>query len=222
MPESEVAGPPPGFLVTPQRAGPWPGIVMIHEAYGLNDNIRDLARRYAAEGYAVHAVDLFAGRSRVVCMARFFVGSLRGATNLFGIDELRAALEGLGRQPGVDGNRVGAVGYCMGGGLAIAWAVRDDRLRAIAPYYGINPRPLEAVRRSCPVVGSYPSRDFTAGAGRKLEAALDRFGVPHDIKIYEGAKHSFCNAGGGSYDPAAAEDSFQRVLAFFGEHIAAA
>jgi len=222
MPESALAGPPPGFLATPEAGeGPWPGIVMIHEAYGLNDNIRGLARRYASEGYAVYAVDLFAGRSRALCMARLFSGMLLGSVKLFGVEDLRAALERLARHPGVDGSRVGAVGYCMGGALAIAWASRDDRLRAIAPYYGTNPRPLEAVRRVCPVVGSYPEKDFSAGAGRKLDAALDRFGVPHDIRIYEGARHSFCNEGGRSYDPAAAEDSFRRVLAFFREHVAA-
>ena len=219
MPETELAGPPPGFLATPDGDGPWPGIVMIHELYGVNDNIRDLARRYAGAGYAVFAVDLFAGRNRVLCMARIMTGLLRGSTNRFGIDDLRGALDRLGRHPGVDAARLGAVGYCMGGALAIAWACTDDRLRAIAPYYAGNPRPLEATRRACPVVGSYPEKDFTAGAGRALDAALDRYGVAHDIKIYEGAHHSFCNDRGGSYDPAAADDSYQRVLAFFGEHV---
>lgn len=219
MPESELAGPPPGFLATPEGSRPWPGLVLIHEAFGLNDNMRSIARRFAGEGYAAYAVDLFAGRNRVVCMARFIGGMLRGATERFGIDDLRAALDKLGRHPGVDPARLGAVGYCMGGSLAIAWACNDDRLRAIAPYYGVNPRPLEAVRRLCPVVGSYPEKDFTAGAARKLGAALDAYGVAHDIKVYPGAHHSFFNDRRGAYDPAAAEDSFRRVLAFFGEHV---
>ena len=219
MPEAELAGPPPGFLATPAGEGPWPGIVMIHELYGVNDNIRDLARQYATDGYAVYAVDLFAGRNKMLCIARIFSGLLRGSLNPFGVDDLRGALERLGRHPGVDPARLGAVGYCMGGALAIAWACRDDRLRAIAPYYAANPRPLEAVRRLCPVVGSYPEKDFSAGPGRALDAALDRYGIPHDIKIYEAARHSFSNDRGRSYDPAAAADSYQRVLAFFGEYV---
>ena len=84
---------------------------MIHEIYGLNDNIRALARKYAAAGYAVYAVDLFAGRSRALCRARFMAGMLRGSVDRFGIDDLRAALDRLGRHPGVDGGRLGAVGY---------------------------------------------------------------------------------------------------------------
>jgi carboxymethylenebutenolidase len=107
----------------------------------------------------------------------------------------------------------------MGGGFAIAWACTDDRLKAIAPYYGTNPRPLPAVARSCPVVGSYPERDFTARSARKLEAELERHGVPHDVKIYPGALHSFFNDRGRTYDPAASEDSWRRTLAFFREHI---
>ena len=71
---------------------------------------------------------------------------------------------------------------------AIVWACTDQRLKAIAPFYGTNPRPLDAVARICPVVGSYPGRDFTARSGRRLEAALQRYGVPHDIKVYPGAQ----------------------------------
>ena len=221
MPESELAGPPPGLLATPEGRGPFPGVVVIHEIFGLNDNIRRIARRFAAEGYAAYAVDLFAGRNRALCMARFITGTVTGSVNRYGIDDLRSALDRLGRHPDVDPARLGAVGYCMGGALAIAWACTDDRLRAIAPYYGANPRPLAAVRRSCPVVGSYPEKDFTAGAGRSLAAALDAHGVAHDIKVYEGARHSFCNDERAAHDPAAAEDSFQRVLSFFREHVSA-
>lgn len=220
MPESELAGPPPGFLATPEGPGPWPGVVVIHEIYGLNDDMRRIARRFAAEGYAAYGVDLFGARNRVLCMARFMTGLVRASTNRFGIDELRSALDRLGRHSGVDPARLGAVGYCLGGSLAIAWACTDSRLRAIAPHYAMNPRPLEAVRRLCPVVGSYPAKDFTAKGGRALEAALDRYGVPHDIKVYEGAQHSFCNETGEAYDPVAAEDAFGRALAFFGQHLA--
>jgi carboxymethylenebutenolidase len=160
-----------GYVVHPEGEGPFPALVLIHEAYGLNENIKDIARRFADQGYV--------------------------ALN----------------------ERLGAIGYCMGGSFAISWACTDDRLKAIAPYYAGNPRPLEAVARLCPVVGSYPDNDFTTTQGQKLDVELDRYQVPHNIKIYPGAKHSFFNDQGKNYNEAAAKDSWERVLAFFREHI---
>ena len=209
-----------GYLAMPDGPGPHPGVVVIHEAFGLNDHIKDVARRFAGEGYAALAVDLFGNRNRAICMARFMAGMLVRATDRFGIQDLKDALTYLGGLPQVDKNRVGAVGYCLGGSFAVAWACTDDRLKAIAPYYAVNPRPIEAVRRICPVVGSYPEKDFTASQGRALDAELTRIDVPHDIKIYPGAHHSFFNDARGAYDKAAAEDSWRRVLDFFTTHLA--
>jgi carboxymethylenebutenolidase len=209
-----------GYLARPEGPGPFPGVVIIHEAFGLNENMQDIARRFADEGYFAFAVDLFAGRNRAVCMARFMGGMLRGTPDRFGIGDLKAALSVLAEQPSVDGERVGAIGFCMGGGFAVAWACIDDRLKAIAPFYGVNPRPLSAVSRSCPVVGSYPQKDFTARSGRKLDAELQRHDIPRDIKVYEGARHSFFNDRGRSYDRGASEDAWRRTLSFFEEHVA--
>ncbi len=209
-----------GSLARPEGDGPFPGMVIIHEAYGLNENIKDIARRFANEGYVSLAVDLFAGRNRAVCMFRFMGGLLFDSLNNGAIQDLKAALTYLAEQPEVDKERLGAIGFCMGGSFAIAWACTDDRLKAIAPYYAMNPRPLGAVSRSCPVVGSYPGKDFTASAGEKLDIELERDDVPHDIKIYPGTKHSFFNDQGPSYDAAASQDSWQRIMAFFKKHIA--
>jgi carboxymethylenebutenolidase len=211
-----------GYLARPEGDGPFPGVVVIHEAYGLNENMKDIARRFADQGYAALAVDLFAGRNRAICMVRFMGGWLFNSLNNSAIHDLKAALTFLSAQPGVDDARLGAVGYCMGGGFVICWACTDNRLKAIAPYYGTNPWPLEAVARLCPVVGSYPGNDLTASSGRRLDVELDRYNVPHNIKIYPGAKHSFFNDTlKGNYNEAAAQDSWRRVLAFFSEHIGA-
>lgn len=207
-----------GYFARPEGAGPFPGVVVIHEAFGLNDDIRAITRRFTEVGYAALAVDLFGGRSRVLCMFRLLGGMLFNSLEHGGIRDLRAALDFLANQPGLDNHRLGAIGFCMGGGLAIAWACTDDRLAAIAPFYSMNPRPLEAVKRACPVVGSYPEKDFTAGAGRKLEEKLSEYKIPHDIKIYPGAHHSFFTAGR-SHDEAAAQDAWNRVLSFFAQHI---
>ena len=209
-----------GYLALPDGAGPHPGVVVIHEAYGLNENIKDIARRFADEGYAALAVDLFGGRNRAICMARFMTGMLAGSVNRFGISDLKAALTHLAALPEVDPDRVGAIGFCMGGAFAIAWACTDPRLKAIAPFYGANPRPLEAVKRACPVVGSYPEKDFTASAARALDQALDTYGITHDIKVYPGAGHSFFNDTSRAYHQAAAGDSWKRLLTFFAEQLA--
>jgi carboxymethylenebutenolidase len=209
-----------GYLALPDGSGPHPGVVVIHEAFGLNDNIRDISRRFAAEGYAALAVDLFTNRSRAICMARL-MGELVTGREPSSVPELIATLDFLTGQVDVDPQRVGAIGFCMGGGYAIAWARRDRRLRAIAPFYATNPRPVSAVRRLCPVVGSYPGRDFTARSGRKLDARLEALDVAHDIKVYPGARHSFFNDQGRSYAAGAAADSWQRTLRFFADHVRA-
>jgi len=208
-----------GYLAMPEGAGPHPGVVVIHEAYGLNDNIKDITRRFAESGYMALAVDLFSDRNRAVCMARYMGGMLLGSVNRYGIDDLKAALTYLAKDRTVDAKRLGAIGFCMGGGFAIAWACTDSRLKAIAPFYGANPRPLDVVSRLCPVVGSYPEKDFTANAGRALGRALDQNNIAHDIKIYTDAQHSFFNEKGSRYNRAAAEDSWTRVMKFFGEQI---
>jgi carboxymethylenebutenolidase len=208
-----------GYLAFPDSSGPHPGVVVIHEIFGLNENIKDIAGRFADQGYAALAVDLFGGRNRAICMARIMTGMLVGSVDRFGIADLKAALTHLAARPEVDPKRIGAIGFCMGGGYAVAWACTDDRLKAIAPFYGANPRPLDAVQRACPVVGSYPEKDFTARSGRALDQALERHGIAHDVKIYDGAGHSFFNDRGRAYDKAAAADSWSRVLGFFEQHL---
>lgn len=216
----------PAFLALPDGTGPFPAVVVIHELFGLNDNIRDITQRFAQHGYTALAVDLFGRGNRRLCMAVIMAGQLLGTVQRSGllangISDLKVALHYLSRRPEVDPARLGAIGFCLGGSYAIAWACTDQRLKAIAPFYGTNPRPLDAVARSCPVVGSYPGRDFTARSGRRLEAALERHGVPHEIKVYPGARHSFFNDRlPDSYDAAAATDAWERVLRFFAEHVA--
>ena len=205
----------------PYGAGPFPAVIIIHEIYGLNDNIKEIARRFASEGYTALAVDLFAGRNRMVCMTRFMGGMFLNSLDHGAIHDLKAALDYFSGQPFVDPQRVGAIGFCMGGGFAIAWACTDPRLKVIAPFYAANPRPLEAARRLCPVVGSYPDPDFTTAQAQKLDEFLDTCDVPHDIKIYPGAKHSFFNdQNPQAFNPQAAADAWDRTLAFFNQQLA--
>jgi carboxymethylenebutenolidase len=207
------------YMARPEAAGQYPGVVVIHELYGLNDNIRDVCQRFAAEGYVALGIDLFSNAVRPLCIARIMYGMLVRPLRNGTLGELQVVLAALQGRPEVDPRRVGAIGFCMGGAYALQLACVNGDLRAASVFYGGNPRPLDAVARACPIVGSYPEQDFTAGAGRKLDAALDRFKIPRDIKIYPGADHSFFNDRGKAYNEPAATDSWARTLAFFTRHL---
>jgi carboxymethylenebutenolidase len=207
------------YFAVPAGEGKFPGVVIIHEVFGLNDNIKDIARRFANEGYAALSVDLFAGRNQVICMFRFFGGMFLNSLNHGGIHDLKASLNYLENHPRVDSSKLGAIGFCMGGGFAIAWACTDERLNVIAPFYGMLPRPADAMERLCPVVGSYPENDFTKNGALRLEAELSKNNIAHDIKIYPDARHSFFNDQRRNYNAEASADAWQRTLAFFKAHI---
>jgi len=123
----------------PDGLGPFPGVVVVH-------------------------VDLFNGRNRAVCMARMFAGGLAGNLDYYGVPALKAALGQLASRPEVDAGRIGAIGFCLCGSIALTWAGTDNRPTAIAPFYGAAPKPRAAIRRMCPVVGSWPGKDFTTKA----------------------------------------------------------
>jgi len=124
----------------------------------------------------------------------------------------------LVEQPGVDGERLGATGFCMGGGSAIAWACTEERLQVVTPFYGMNLRPLDAVSRACPVVSSYTEKDFPVRAGRKLDKELERHGIPRDKDLTQGQTRVLQRRVS-KYAPDASGDSWRRILAFFKEHI---
>ncbi len=207
------------YLVVPSAPGPIPGVVVIHEIFGLNQNIREIADRFSGEGYIAMAVDLFSGANRVACMLRIIYGMLIRPFENGIIADLHSAIRYLRSQDGVDPSRIGVVGFCMGGSYALQLACTDQDLRAASVFYGMNPRPLEQVARACPIVGSYPEKDFTASAARKLEPMLERFGVPHDIKVYPDARHSFFNDRGRTFQAEAAADSWGRMMTFFHTHL---
>ena len=209
-----------GFAAHPAGAESLPAVVVIQEVFGLNENIRGICRRLAGEGYAALAVDLYSGGIKILCILQTLRAVLSSNTDNYATRHLRNALTYLGQQPYADANRLGAIGFCMGGNFALALANEDKRVKTIAPFYGLTPKPLKTnVSGLCPVVGSYPEKDFTAKQGLKLDADLALAHIPHDIKVYPDAKHSFMNDSQSSYNPNAATDAWQRTLAFFGEHL---
>lgn len=219
VPRADANGVMESFFAKPAGAGPFPGVIVIHEIFGLNDNIREIAQQFANEGYAALAIDLFANRNRMVCLMQIFYGMMLRPLNNPMLADLNSAFNFLGQVGGVDAKRIGAVGFCMGGTYALQLAVTNDGMKAASVFYGVNPKPLDVVAQACPIVGSYPDKDFTTQAARDLEASLTSSNVPHDIKIYDNTQHSFFSRQRTPFEVEASKDAWQRMLTFFGEHL---
>jgi carboxymethylenebutenolidase len=213
---------------------PHPAVIVVHEIMGLNDDIRRIASRFAEAGYVTLAPDLVGAGFKPLCIARFVQGMSKGASGR-PYREMRAFHDWLGKRTQVDPDRIGMAGFCVGGGFAIVYAASGGReLRAVAPFYARLPADMSIIPDLCPVVASYGGRDRAAGRhGPKLEAALEAAGIPHDVKTYPDAGHSFMNQHDGrlpsvmrrgpsrmAFDPQASEDAWERMLAFFAEHLA--
>jgi len=223
------AGELSGYLATPATSSPSPGVVVLHESFGLNDDIRAWADRFAGEGYLALAPDLFSWGSTVRCLVATFrtLRSGRGRA----VDDIAAARDHLAKREDCTGS-VGIAGFCMGGGFALLMASRG--FAAASDNYGHLPSDVdEALRGACPVVASYGGRDRTLrGTAAKLEATLERLGVEHDVVEYPDAHHSFLNRHSGrealvdrvtgiGYHGPSADDAWRRILAFFDRHVAA-
>ena len=219
VPRANGKGVMKSYFVKSEGIGPLPGLVVIHEIYGLNDNIRGIAQRFAEQGYAALAVDLFSNRNRAVCMVQLIHGMLIRPLNNAVLSDLQSTLAFLRKQPGVDPNRTAVVGFCMGGGYALQLAVTEKGIKVASAFYGAVPKRLEALAQSCPILGSYPEKDFTASGARELDAMLEKHNIPHDIKFYENTMHSFFNHPRTSVEEEAAKDAWQRMLSFFERHL---
>ena len=219
VPRANGKGTMRSFLAQPDGEGLFPGVIVIHEIFGLNDNIREITGQFANQGYAALAVDLFSNRNRMVCMLQIIHGMMIRPLHNSMLDDLKSSVAFLQGQSNVDADRIGAVGFCMGGTYALQLAITDKGMKAASVFYGMNPKPLDAVAETCPIVGSYPEKDFTAKAARELETSLTNYNVPHNIKVYDNTQHSFYSQQRTPFEVEASKDAWQRMLSFFEIHL---
>lgn len=220
-----------GYLARPGGDGPWPGVVAIHELFGLNDLVRRQADRLAAAGYLTLAPDLFSDGRTPRCIVNTFRALASGQGKA--LVDIEAARRFVLDHDDCTG-KVGIIGFCMGGGFALVAANRG--FDAAAPNYGMPPKDIEkALTGACPIVASYGGKDVALrGTANKLERTLTTLGIAHDVKEYPTAGHSFLNDeffGPGlthsvqrvmhlGPDPVAAPDAWKRIEAFFADHLA--
>jgi carboxymethylenebutenolidase len=226
------AGAMPGYLSRPHGQDPWPGVVVLHDEFGIDQAVREQADWLASAGYLALSADLgFWGRP-AVCLARMF-GELRsGHGQTFGqIDAARAWLAG---QPGCSG-RIGVIGFCATGGFALLTAAGHGFAVSAVNYGLVRKNAADALQGACPIVASFGAKDRALRkAPQRLAQAVEKLGIEHDIKVYPDAGHAFLHQSAGEpgpvmsmlvrlthagYHEASARDARSRIIAFFDAHL---
>jgi carboxymethylenebutenolidase len=212
-----------GYLVKPAAGGKPGAVVVIHENRGLNAHTEDVARRLAVGGFLALAVDFLSpagGTPSNEDQAREMIGKLDPAQTTA---NAVAAVAYLRSNP--DGNgKVGAVGFCWGGGQVGQLAVNDPSLDAAVVYYGRTPDPADVPKIKAPLLLHYAGQDTRINEGvPAFQQALDKAGISYTLNMYEGAQHAFNNdTSAERYNPEAAKLAWDRTLAFFAEKLKSA
>lgn len=208
------------FLARPVAEGPYPGIIMIHEWWGLNDQVRSMAHVLAGEGYVVLAVDLFNGS--VATTTEGALANLRDNPNNITVPKMQAAVEYLKEMPDVDPAKIASLGWCYGGGQSFQLGINEE-LQGVVIYYGrISTDSTELMELKEPVLGLFGEEDISIPAEdvREFERLLKAQGTSADIHIYEGAGHAFANpTNTQAFRKEQAMDAWNKTLDFLDQNL---
>jgi carboxymethylenebutenolidase len=201
-----------------------PAVVMIHEWWSLNDNIKDMANELASEGYVVLAADLFNGEVATDPSQARELSSSVGDSPEQAITNLQSAVQYLGSLPNVNSSRIASLGWCFGGGQSLQLALNSDQkpLAATILYYGnlVNDT-NELSKIKWPVLGIFGDQDqsISVESVNQFEQALNQTGITNEIYIYPGVGHAFANPSGDNYAPEETADAWQKTLAFLNKYV---
>jgi carboxymethylenebutenolidase len=210
-------------LYTPAGKGPFPALIVIHEWWGLNNWVKDQASKFADQGYEALAIDLY--RGKVATTPEMAHEIMRGVPEDRAKRDLHAAFEFLQSQPNVKKDRIGAIGWCMGGGYSLDVALQEPTLAADVINYGHLATDADAIKKiNAPILGLFGGQDqgITPDDVRKFEATMEQLGKKIDIKIYDDAGHAFENPDNKNkpgYRPDDAADAWKRTVSFLAENL---
>ena len=205
-----------GFLALPDKPGPHPAIIVIHEWWGLDDWVKEQTEKLAGQGYAALAVDLY--RGKVATDPSEAHELMRGMPQDRAIRDLQSAFTYLATRKDVKPDRIGSIGWCMGGGLSLQLAIHQPHLAACVVNYGSLPTdPNDIQQILAPVLGNFGAEDrgITPSDVMAFDKTMKGLNRRVDFKIYEGAGHAFENPGNiNGYREEAATDAWSRTVAF--------
>ena len=205
-----------GMFYTPVGKGPFPALIVIHEYWGLNDWMKEQASKFADQGYVTLAIDLY--RGKVADNPDLAHELMRGVPEDRASRDLHAAFDYLAAQPNVKKDRIGSIGWCMGGGYSLRVAILEPTLAADVINYGpLITDPAELKKINAPILGSFGGQDrgITPDDVKKFQQALTQLGKKVEIKIYPDAGHAFENPNNKQgYRPDDASDAWKRTLDF--------
>lgn len=214
-------GPAIGFLAQPNTDGAYPAVVMIHEWWGLNDNIKEMAKQLASEGYVVLAVDLFNGKvAKDANEARGLITPINKNPDE-AVKNMKASVQYLKNQDNVDKSKISSMGWCFGGGMSLQLAL-NEQMAATVIYYGnlvTDKEKLNAIK--WPVLGIFGEKDTSipVESARNFDKALDELGIKNEIYIYPNVGHAFANPSGMNYAPEETKDAWNKTVDFLKKNL---
>jgi len=212
-----------GFLARPKDAVPKPAVVVIHEWWGLNDHIKDLAKRFAREGYVALAPDLYSRLgNKVTKDATEAARLMESLQSQHALKDLNATTRYLKTLPVVDAWKIGVVGFCMGGTFTLMMAAHNSDIKAAVPFYGQVP-PTDSLKYLvAPILYIHGGLDtwIPKREAERLAEGLKQYGRPGEVKSYPDCPHAFFNdTRPDVYRQEQANDAWQRTLAFLRAHL---